>query len=226
VHPNHDRNCTCAEQLSQRSTHAPSNMKSQARMKAVWWSHSVTVKVFQYKRAVKWFVNFSNNSPTSNLKKNLSAVLEVFCAYRRTERHKSHLTSLRGVYGLNNIYCKSGRCASSFMAAWVGKNITDGSRSLWQTAYLLTYLLTYSLEQSPSWEANRFSASQKIPRILWNPKVHYRIHKFDRRNPVVFCNNIVIYSGARSGVVFKALRYKPAGSEFDCRWCHWNFPVT
>ena len=24
--------------------------------------------------------------------------------------------------------------------------------------------------QSPSWEANRFSASQEIPRILWNPE--------------------------------------------------------
>jgi hypothetical protein len=43
--------------------------------------------------------------------------------------------------------------------------------------YLLTYLLTYSMEQSPSWEANRFSVSQEIPRILWNPKLHYRIHK-------------------------------------------------
>jgi hypothetical protein len=39
------------------------------------------------------------------------------------------------------------------------------------------YSLTYSIEQSPSWEANRFSASQEIPRILWNPKVHYRVHK-------------------------------------------------
>jgi hypothetical protein len=43
--------------------------------------------------------------------------------------------------------------------------------------HLRTYLLTYFMEQSPSWEANRFSASQEIPRILWNPKVHYRIHK-------------------------------------------------
>ena len=31
--------------------------------------------------------------------------------------------------------------------------------------------------QSPSWEANWFAASQEIPRILWNPKVHYRTQK-------------------------------------------------
>jgi len=42
--------------------------------------------------------------------------------------------------------------------------------------YLLTYLLTHSMVQSPSWEANRLSASQGIPRILRNPNVHYRIH--------------------------------------------------
>jgi hypothetical protein len=37
-------------------------------------------------------------------------------------------------------------------------------------------ILTYSMQQSPSWEANRFEASQEIPRILWNPKARYRIH--------------------------------------------------
>ena len=31
------------------------------------------------------------------------------------------------------------------------------------------------MEQSP-WEPNRFSASQEIPHVLWNPKVYYRFH--------------------------------------------------
>ena len=31
--------------------------------------------------------------------------------------------------------------------------------------------------QSPSWEANWLTASQEIPRISRNPKVHYRTHK-------------------------------------------------
>ena len=34
----------------------------------------------------------------------------------------------------------------------------------------------HSVEQTP-WEANWSSARQEIPPILWNQKVHYRIHK-------------------------------------------------
>jgi hypothetical protein len=38
-------------------------------------------------------------------------------------------------------------------------------------------LRTHSIEQHPSWEANRLSASQEIPPISWKPKVYYRIRK-------------------------------------------------
>ena len=53
------------------------------------------------------------------------------------------------------------------------------------TIELLTYLLTNSMQHSPSWEASRFSASQEIPLILWNSKVHYRIHKFPPPVPIL-----------------------------------------
>jgi len=39
------------------------------------------------------------------------------------------------------------------------------------------YILTYSMVHSPSWEVKWFAASQEIPRISRNPKVHYRTHK-------------------------------------------------
>ena len=50
---------------------------------------------------------------------------------------------------------------------------------------LLTYLLTYSMVQNPSWAANWFAASQEIPRISRNPKVHYRTHKRPPSVPIL-----------------------------------------
>ena len=68
---------------------------------------------------------------------------------------------------------------------WIGTMVhgqfcmwADGKTDVSTLTYLLiTYLLTHSMVQSPSWEANWFAASQEIPRISRNQKVHYRTHK-------------------------------------------------
>ena len=46
-------------------------------------------------------------------------------------------------------------------------------------------LFTYSVEYSPSWEANRFSASQEIPRIFSNPNVHLLLYTCPPPVPVL-----------------------------------------
>ena len=49
---------------------------------------------------------------------------------------------------------------------WTGIALNSNIRQI--TKYIL---LTYSMVQSP-WAANWFAASQVVPRISWNPKVH------------------------------------------------------
>ena len=42
----------------------------------------------------------------------------------------------------------------------------------------------FKKKKSP-WDANRFSASQEIPRVLWYPKVYYRVYKCPPPVPVL-----------------------------------------
>ena len=44
----------------------------------------------------------------------------------------------------------------------------------------INYLVTNCVEQRPPWEATR-----EIHRILWNPRVHHRIHKISSSVPIL-----------------------------------------
>ena len=90
----------------------------------------------------------------------------------------------RGVWGsallLVDINVSEEQAASIFMYEGGHKN---GFK--WKVGFHCGSVLTYPIEQSPSWEANRFLASQEIPHILWNPMVHYHIHKYPPTVPIL-----------------------------------------
>jgi hypothetical protein len=83
---------------------------------------------------------------------------------------------------------------------------------------------------NPSWEENRCSANQEICHLLWNPKVHYHVHKsmplisiLNQRNPIHILHFKIVFQTMPSLPVglycltltsFSSMRLNPSISNF------------
>ena len=110
-------------------------------------------------------------------------MISIFC--NEGEHHETH--DIMDVHGK----CSSPHCSHE-VGIWTKKLAIKFETIISRKSLIvLTQSVTdNSTQQSPSWEADRFSASQEIP-ILWNLKFHYCIYKSTQPVPILIQINPV-----------------------------------
>ena len=89
------------------------------------------------------------------------------------------------------------------------------------------YIISYHINSIPSAVTKELEGGQR--KCFFLSKTQFFSHENFSFNDALKIHSLQPtrdYLYLVSGVVIKALRYKPAGRGFDSRCCHWNFSVT
>jgi hypothetical protein len=84
------------------------------------------------------------------------------------------------------------------------------------------------MEMSPSRETASCAATQVFPNILWNPKIHYRVHKSPRLVPILSqIDSVHTTPFNSSNIHFNIIHPSPSWTTFQSLpfWLSYQYPT-